>query len=508
MKKILTTLLLVIITISTFAQQGINYKAILKDTNGNVLAGTYMTVQFTIHETTATGTIVYQEDHNYTTDANGMLILNIGTDASPSVGVFNTIDWSLDLHFLQTSITYSGGNINFDATQFMAVPYSKHAETAANVFSGDYNDLSNQPESPSGLEQITENGKIGWRFISAWPYGHGEIGYHAVDLSKQQHSSNENGATGLASFAAGLETKASGDYSIAMGRDTDASGEYSVALGAGNIALGDNSTAMGDNTNATGNNSTALGNNTAALGGNSTSMGIHTTATAYAATAIGKFSEADSNGLFIVGNGVSTANRNNAFIIKTDGKVGVGTNNPASLLEVTHENVAPIPSNLSNAFSVRNSIGESWQFYTQFNGNLHLYNNGTYRGAFLASSGAYLQTSDRRLKKDITPIENGTLNKVMQLNPVSYFMKDQTDTNRNLGLISQEVQELFPSITHYSQEQAILTLSYTELIPILIKALQEQQIIIDNQNSKINTFESSMSELTKRMNALEALNNK
>ena len=71
MKAIYTLLVALLISITTFAQQGINYKAIIKDANGNVLAGTFMNVQFTIHQSSATGTIVYQEDHNYTTDANG-----------------------------------------------------------------------------------------------------------------------------------------------------------------------------------------------------------------------------------------------------------------------------------------------------------------------------------------------------------------------------------------------------------------------------------------------------
>ena len=93
-------------------------------------------------------------------------------------------------------------------------------------------------------------------------------------------------------------------------------------------------------------------------------------------------------------------------------------------------------------------------------------------------------------------------------------MKDQTDTNRNLGLISQEVQEIFPSITHYVKESDVLALSYTELIPILIKALQEQQRIIESQNSKIevevsqnNQQNAAITSLLQRITALEEANN-
>ena len=60
----------------------------------------------------------------------------------------------------------------------------------------------------------------------------------------------------------------------------------------------------------------------------------------------------------------------------------------------------------------------------------------------------------------------------------------------------------------------MLTLSYTELIPILIKAIQEQQAIIDSQNSKIESQASETAQqnttiesLILRMNALEAFSN-
>jgi S-adenosylmethionine:tRNA-ribosyltransferase-isomerase (queuine synthetase) len=92
-------------------------------------------------------------------------------------------------------------------------------------------------------------------------------------------------------------------------------------------------------------------------------------------------------------------------------------------------------------------------------------------------------------------------------------MKDQKDSRRNLGFISQEVQEIFPSITHYVKESDLLTLSYTELIPILIKALQEQQDIIETQNSKIEAQITETAEqnqaiqsLIQRMERLEASN--
>lgn len=149
MRTHITVFLALFISMITFAQQGINYKAILKDTNGNLLANTFMNIQFTIHQSTANGTIVYQEDHNHTTDANGLIILNLGTDTTPSIGVFANIDWSANLHFLQTTVNYSGGTIDFDATEFMAVPYALHAQNAVSLIGGETDPVFEVSEAAS-----------------------------------------------------------------------------------------------------------------------------------------------------------------------------------------------------------------------------------------------------------------------------------------------------------------------------------------------------------------------
>ncbi|GAL61554.1 hypothetical protein [Algibacter lectus] len=345
MKKLSIILFILVNSIFTFAQQGINYKAIIKDVSGNVLSNSYMTIQFSIHQNTETGTVVYQEDHNYTTDANGLVILSIGTDITPSIGDFNSIAWGKYAHFLQTSVTYSGGTINFDATEFMSVPYAKHAEIAAvaeNVFSGDYNDLINQPNTiPTGLESIDEGNGKGWRLIGKNPENYGEIGSGAVDLSFSVENSDLYGATGYASFAMGVLTEASGQYSTVMGVDAIASGYASTAMGSRTEASGEVSTAMGAVTVASGVASTAMGSATQASSYASTAMGYFTKASGYNSVAMGALTNAESlnslvigqynigggssdlwvatDPLFEIGNGLDQDNKNNALTVLKNG---------------------------------------------------------------------------------------------------------------------------------------------------------------------------------------------
>ncbi|WP_179320306.1 tail fiber domain-containing protein [Winogradskyella helgolandensis] len=484
--KAFKLLIALIISSISFAQQGINYKALLKDSNDNVLANTFMNVQFSILENSTTGTIIYQEDHNYTTDTNGLVILNIGTDTTPSIGVFADINWSANQHFLQTTITYNGGTINFDATEFMAVPY---AFSAANV---------------SGLEKVTDSTDsatgqpiYGWRLIGQNSALYGNLGENAVDLSYSGSNSTTRGATGRHSFASGHRNTASGFASTALGNGSIASGEFSSAIGYYSRSVGEFSTAIGYDSESKGQYSTAIGPSSKALSYGEIALGLFNTN--YTPNSVSEWNSNDR--LFVIGNGYwqGTFHRNDALIVLKNGSITAPSFDLSEIIDdkalITKEYadtnflLSDGNVNVDGSLTIQNASDDtsSWRLETRPNGNLSLYRNGDYRGYFSESTGVYSSISDRRLKRDITAIENGTLHKVMQLNPVSYLMKDQTDTKRNLGLISQEVQKIFPSITSYVEESDLITLSYTELIPILIKALQEQQNIIDGQNKTIES---------------------
>ncbi|RED42123.1 trimeric autotransporter adhesin [Winogradskyella eximia] len=285
MKRI-TQALLMLFTITTFAQQGINYKALIKDANNAVVANTAVTVEFSILQGVAQ-TNVYQETHTPTTDANGIIIINIGEGAVDS-GVFADIDWASDTHFLNTQIDTGAGLTDMGTTAFNAVPYALSAKTAENV---------------SGLEAIDEGNGLGLVKVGRVEANYGAIGENAVDLSYSSSASTTKGASGLLSTAMGIGTTASGQYSTAMGRTTIASGFFS--------------TAMGIVTTASGNRSTAMGNRTIAESYGQTSLGIYNVATTPISTTA--FNASDQ--LLVVGNGANGANRSNALTILKNGTI-------------------------------------------------------------------------------------------------------------------------------------------------------------------------------------------
>ncbi|WP_415374051.1 DUF1566 domain-containing protein [Patiriisocius sp. Uisw_017] len=129
--KRFTFALLLLCSMTTFAQQGINYKALIKDGSGVIVSSTAIDVTFTILDGASN---VYEETHAPTTDANGIVILNIG-EGTPVTGDFSTIDWSSNSHFLKVQIDTGGGLQDMGATAFKTVPYALHAKTAESVTS-------------------------------------------------------------------------------------------------------------------------------------------------------------------------------------------------------------------------------------------------------------------------------------------------------------------------------------------------------------------------------------
>ncbi|MGZ3672629.1 MAG: tail fiber domain-containing protein, partial [Bdellovibrionota bacterium] len=88
------------------------------------------------------------------------------------------------------------------------------------------------------------------------------------------------------------------------------------------------------------------------------------------------------------------------------------------------------------------------------------------------NGGGCATVSDRRLKKDITPI-SGALDKLLSLTGVTYFWKDKASgTERHVGLIAQDVQKVYPEIvTKVGPDH--LGIDYQGMIGPLVQAVKE-----------------------------------
>jgi len=90
--------------------------------------------------------------------------------------------------------------------------------------------------------------------------------------------------------------------------------------------------------------------------------------------------------------------------------------------------------------------------------------------------------SDISLKENIVTLENA-IDTLQTLNPVSFTWK--TDGTKSYGLIAQEVEKIMPDIVHMTDDNT-KTVSYIQIIALLISAVKEQQQQIDEINKKLN----------------------
>ena len=114
---------------------------------------------------------------------------------------------------------------------------------------------------------------------------------------------------------------------------------------------------------------------------------------------------------------------------------------------------------------------------------------GTYRGRITVnnSSCSFTAASDYRLKENIETLPNG-LDRLKQLKPVKFKWKEHDYTSE--GFIAHEVQEIYPDAVVGEKDDAVMqSMDYGKITPLLVKAIQEQQTIIDDLKSRIETLE-------------------
>ncbi|WP_375238317.1 tail fiber domain-containing protein [Aurantibacter sp.] len=137
-----------------------------------------------------------------------------------------------------------------------------------------------------------------------------------------------------------------------------------------------------------------------------------------------------------------------------------------------------------------------WETYVDVADDYNFAFNGTLEAYILDGSGAFQITSDRRLKKNISPIKDSTIEKVLALNPVNYIYKKDKNKLLQNGFIAQEVQELFPELV--DEKNGYLSLNYDGFSVLAVKAIQEQQKKIKSQEERINHLEEEIN-LIKKM---------
>ena len=161
----------------------------------------------------------------------------------------------------------------------------------------------------------------------------------------------------------------------------------------------------------------------------------------------------------------------------------------------------------TDGFFLKNNAGTyEWEFFVNTgDGALELYNNagvgpigGAPVGTF-ATNGVYIP-SDARFKKEIENVGT-TLEKMMQLRPVSYHYRNENPSaNRSIGFLAQDVQQLFPELIRETpgrgdNPQKSLALNYSAISVLTVKAIQEQQSEIERLQKENETMRLRLEKL-------------
>ena len=173
MLRIFAILAAVLLSASVFAQspEKMSYQAVIRNANDELVKNQAVGMQISILQGSADGIPVYIETQTPSTNANGLVTVEIG--AGTSTDDFTNIDWANGPYFIKTETDPIGGT-NYTITgtsQLLSVPYALHAKTAESVsnlniagnetafdswdknqaddFDGQYSSLSDAPSNVS-----------------------------------------------------------------------------------------------------------------------------------------------------------------------------------------------------------------------------------------------------------------------------------------------------------------------------------------------------------------------
>ena len=169
---------------------------------------------------------------------------------------------------------------------------------------------------------------------------------------------------------------------------------------------------------------------------------------------------------------------NNSILAGTHNEIGLGSQD-CMIIQGSNNN---IPANSDNITilgdGVTNPANDT--FYVGCTNGLHC-----------AGDVVAFSSSDERLKEDVSEITN-CLGKVLSLDAINFKWNEKQSTceGRDIGLIAQQVEKIAPEIVQ-TRKSGYKAIKYEKIIPLLVGAIQEQQLEIDDINKELDLLLSS-----------------
>lgn len=535
MKRLTKIFAALLMTIGVIAQvpNKMSYQAVIRNSSNALITNQAVGMRISIVQGSVFGASVYVETHTPTTNANGLVSIEIGS-GTVIVGNLSTINWANGPYFIKTETDPNAGT-NYSITgtsQLLSVPYALYAATAGNNLPGPQGPKGDAgpagPQGPAGANGMLPSGSA----VGNTPYWNGTNWATNSSTLFNNGSRVGIGTTTPASRFHFVDTMPAGNRRNSMQIDIE-SGSMQDSIYRG-VETRINGTA---------------GYNRAIQGA---SIGVSTQEN----TGIAGFA---LNGLYNSGvRGISSSNPNatgenygvRGYATQANENIGVEGFSDYLNTNVNGYNFGVIGiarmSKFSNiavgAYAVAGSdtIGQNYGISARASSNTNGVNYGiyseasngatNYAGFFngnVTVTGTFSNPSDVKLKSNIKELNNA-LPLIRQLKPVEYEYKKEFSgkglnlpQNHQYGFIAQEIQPILPELitTHKlalsttggntvngeskegnSQASAetleFVGVNYLSIIPILVQGIKEQ-------DTKINQLEKSISELKAQVEELK-----
>lgn len=372
------------ITLSLVAQapQGINYQTVIRNSSGNVLANTNVSIKINIRSNSASGTIVYAETHTVSTNQFGLVNFAIG-QGTVVAGTFVNINWGNGTYFAETLVDPSGGNayVTVGAQQLMSVPYALYAANSTNSINA--SNGSSWKDSifnfgTSDNYNLVFNRKAA--FISYPPFNKvgTNIGYGTLELSapypyldfsdtilsrkdadmRLAYNKNAGGYLTISTFDSTVLNKWKWDQFV-----FNKNGRMGIGTNQPRVALDVKGDVLSSNSDTT-NYSYISGNDGALILRRKNDMAyIDFKSTNDTSVRISSL----NNGL-VFNTGQTLTSYNERLRILSNGKIGIGNSNPKSKLTVTGGDVNV--TDIASGIILKSPNGNCWRVTIDNSGNL------------------------------------------------------------------------------------------------------------------------------------------